>query len=122
MSLLTDAMEQCVIMDRTTRSDGYGGIMPSWSEGAVFGCAITFDTSIEAKRAEAEGVTSLYTITTDKAVSLPYGTIFRRISDGRLFRVTSDGTDKKTPVSAALNMRQVSAEQIRKLPDGDNNG
>ena len=35
----------------------------------------------------------------------------RRASDGKIFRVTSDGDDKRTPRSAALNMRNVSAEE-----------
>lgn len=122
MSLLSEAMEECVIIDKTTQPDGYGGIQTVWTEGAPFSCAIVFDSSIEAKRAEAEGVKSLYTVITDKSILLPYATIFRRVSDDRLFRVTSDGTDKKTPMSAGLDMRVVSAEQLKALPNGESNG
>ena len=111
MSLLTEAMENCILLDKTTAADGYGGYVTTWADGAEFQAAIVLDTSIEAKRAEKEGVTGLYTVTTSKALNLQYHDVFRRSSDGKIFRVTSDGDDKKTPPSAGLNMRQVSAEE-----------
>lgn len=111
MSLLSEAMEKCILMDRTTSDDGYGGYISTWTEGAEFEAAIVLDTSVEAKIAEAQGVTGLYTITTKKAMNLQYHDVFKRSSDGKIFRVKSDGDDKKTPNSATLNMRQVSAEE-----------
>lgn len=112
MSLLTDAMEQCMFLDkRTIEDDEYGGYVVDWVDGARFDAAITFDTSIEARVGEKQGVTSLYTVTTSKSVMLEYHDVFKRISDGKIFRVTSDGDDKYTPSSASLNMRQVTAEE-----------
>lgn len=111
MSLLSAAMEKCVYLNKQTQADGYGGYITTWVEGARFDAAITFDTSIEARRAEAEGVSSLYTVTTSRALTLEYHDVFRRISDGKVFRVTSDGDDKYTPASTALDMRQVTAEE-----------
>lgn len=111
MSLLSAAMEKCVYLNKQTQADGYGGYITTWVEGARFDAAITFDTSIEARRAEAEGVASLYTVTTSRALTLEYHDVFRRISDGKVFRVTSDGDDKITPASTALDMRQVTAEE-----------
>ena len=115
MSLLNDAMETCQMLDKTTISDGRGGIVSTWTLGAEFQAAVMFDTSMEARTAEAAGVTALYTVTTTKAVNLQYHDVFMRGSDQKIFRVTSDGDDKKTPESAGLNMRQVSAEAW-KLP------
>ena len=111
MSLLSEAMEDCVILDKTTTADGYGGRITTWTEGATFKCAIVFDTSMEARNAEKMGVTSLYTVTTKKNMTLEYHDVFRRVKDGKIFRVTSDGDDKFTPNSAHLNMRQVTAEE-----------
>ena len=111
MSLLSEAMEGCTILDKTTTDDGYGGIITTWVEGATFNAAITFDTSMEARKAEVDGVTSMYTVTTQKNVIFQYHDVFRRERDGKIFRVTSDGDDKFTPASAALNMRQVTAEE-----------
>ena len=47
MSLLSEAMEQCHMMDKTTAPDGYGGFTNVWAKGAEFNAAITFDSSIE---------------------------------------------------------------------------
>lgn len=112
MSLLSEAMEKCIMIDKTTASDGRGGFTTAWVDGAEFDAACVFDSSMQARVAEASGVKALYTITTAKNVNLQYHDVFRRVSDGKIFRVTSDGDDKKTPNSAALNMRQVSAEEF----------
>lgn len=120
MSLLSEAMEKCIMLDKTTTSDGRGGFVTEWSDGAEFDAAIVFDSSIQARAAEAAGVKALYTITTAKNVNLQYHDVLRRASDGKIFRVTSDGDDKKTPNSAALNMRQVTAEEF--VPAEYNNG
>lgn len=117
MSLLDEAMEKCIYLDKTTAPDGYGGTTISWQEGAEFYAAIVFDTSMEARVADKQGMTSLYTITTRKNLTLEYHDVFRRLRDGKIFRVTSDGDDKHTPASANLDMRQVTAEEWS-LPNG----
>lgn len=117
MSLLLEAMENCIMLDKRTTADTYGGYITSWVEGAAFPAAIVLNNSIEARVAEQQGVTALYTITTKKAMNLQYHDVFKRVSDGKIFRVTSDGDDDKTPNSAGLDMRQVSAEEWR-LTDG----
>lgn len=111
MSLLSEAMESCCFLDKTTQPDGYGGIERVWKEGAGFNAAFTLDSSIEAKIAAKQGVTGLYTIITEKNINLQFHDVLKRKSDGKIFRVTSDGDDKRTPKSAALNMRNVSAEE-----------
>lgn len=111
MSLLSDAMEKCVMLNKVVQSDGFGGYYTQWIEGAEFQAAITFDTSIEARVADAQGVSSVYTVTTDRGMVLDYHDVFKRLSDGKVFRATSDGDDKATPKSARLNMRQVTAEE-----------
>lgn len=116
MSLLSDAMEACVLLNRQTTLDDYGGFVNTWVDGAAFQAAITFDNSMQARIAEAQGVYSLYTVTTARNVVLQYHDIFRRAGDGKLFRVTSDGDDKYTPASTSLDMRQVTAEELTSLP------
>lgn len=113
MSLLDDALESCVMMDKTTMPDGYGGYISTYSEGAEFKAAIVFDTSMEARRAEEQGVRSLYTVTTTRSLTLEYHDVFKRLRDNKLFRVTSDGDDKFTPNSTPLDMRQVTAEEFK---------
>lgn len=120
MALLLEAMEPCTILDKTTESDGRGGVITKWKDGAPFEAAVVFNSSMEAKIAEAQGVKSLYKITTSKSVVLQYHDVFRRESDGKVFRVTSDGKDNKTPASASLNMRQVDAEEYVLTGEIDN--
>ena len=111
MSLIDEAMTPCIMVDCTTLPDGEGGIITTWVEGAAFNAAITFDSSIEAKAAAVQGVTSLYTVTVPKRVKLEYHDVFKRLSDGKIFRVTSDGDDKITPERASFQFAQVSAEE-----------
>ena len=111
MSLLTEAMESCTIYDKRQVDDGYGGFVPGYFPGVTFKAAIVVDNSIEAQSALSQGAVGIYTVTTTKAINLQYHDVFKRVSDGKIFRVTSDGDDKKTPISAGLNMRQVTAEE-----------
>lgn len=111
MSLLKEAYEEAIMIDKTTVPDGYGGYEVVWKDGAKIKAAFTLDSSMQARIAEKEGVTALYTITTNRDVNLQYHDVLRRSRDNKIFRVTSDGDDKLTPPSATLDMRQVSAEE-----------
>ena len=111
MSLLDEQYEDCTIIEKRMVSDGYGGYIPEYYDGITIKAAIVLDNSTQARIAEQEGVTALYTITTEKALNLQFHDVLRRESDKKIFRVKSDGDDKKTPRSAGLNMRQVSAEE-----------
>lgn len=117
MSLLTEQMEQCVIYNKTLVSDDYGGYTTTYAEGVSFNAAVVLDSSIEARVADAQGVKGVYTVTTGKEINLQYHDVFKRLSDGKIFRVTTDGDDNKTPKSASLNMRNVNAEEWS-LPNG----
>lgn len=116
MSLLQDAMEGCVFLSKSKENDGYGGYINTWTEGAEFPAAITFDSSMQARVGEKQGVTSRYTVTTSRDLVLQYNDYFKRLRDEKLFHVTSDGDDRYTPSTATLDMRQVEAEEITSLP------
>ena len=111
MRLYETMMEDCQMIDKTTVSDGMGGFIPTWVDGAPFTAAIIKDNSMEARRAEKEGVTELYTVTTQKGLTLEYHDVFKRLSDGQVFRVTSNQKDSETPKAASFEFGQVSAER-----------
>lgn len=111
MSLLQDAMTKCQFLNRRRVSDGEGGTVTEWTEGEMFYAAIVLDSSMQSRIAQVQGVTAVYTVTTGRNLTLEYHEVFKRLSDGKIFRVTSDGDDKATPPSTRLNMRQVSAEE-----------
>lgn len=117
MSLLDSAMENFTFLDKTTQSDGYGGVTTSWKDGATISAASVLNNSPEMQIAQSMGVTGNYTITTRKNVNLQYHDVLRRERDKKIFRITSDGDDLATPSTANLNMRNVTAEEWS-LPNG----
>ena len=106
MSLLTSAMEDVAMLEKKRVPDGEGGFTTDWAEGAI-----SFDSSMEARTAEKQGVTSLYTVTVPLNCKLEYHDTIKRLKDGKVFRVTSDGDDKITPPSASFQFAQVTAEE-----------
>lgn len=112
MSLLKDAYEPCVLLVKDRQPDGEGGFITDWTESVEFDCAITFDTSMESRIAEKQGVTSRYTVTTNKNAKLEYHDVIRRLRDGKIFRITSDSDDKQTPKMSSFQFLQVTAEEF----------
>jgi len=117
MSLLQESMEPCQLIEKKRVPDGEGGFIVSWTDGAEFNAAVVCDNSMQARTAEKQGVTSLYTVTCDPNAKLEYHDVFRRLSDGKIFRVTSDGDDVRTPPRATFQFSQVTAEEFT-LPTG----
>lgn len=111
MSLLHECMEPCQLIEKTRVPDGEGGFLASWTNGAEFSAAVVCDQSMQARAAEKQGVTSLYTVTCEPNAKLEYHDVFRRLSDGKIFRVTSDGDDVQTPKRATFQFSQVTAEE-----------
>ena len=111
MSLLREFMTECVFMNKAKVPDGEGGFTTEWTEGAQIDVAIVHNSTMQARIAEKEGVTSTYTLTTTKENSLEFHDVIKRLSDNAIFRVTSNSEDTTTPQSATLNMAQVQAER-----------
>lgn len=113
MTLFERMMTDCVQLEPVTEVDGEGGQSTTWNQGAAFRAAIVFNNSMEARRADKDGVKSLYTVTVPADVSFNYHDVFKRGSDGKVFRATSDGDDIVAPPMASFQFRQFSAEEWR---------
>lgn len=111
MNLFDEAKERCVMLHKITQDDAYGSDIVTWVEGAHFDAAVTFDTSVQARIGMSQGVKNMYSVYTSKTKVLHPFDVFRRESDGKTFKVTSDSIDKKTPNSAVLDMRVCTAEE-----------
>jgi hypothetical protein len=111
MSLIDIMMEECVMLDKRTVPDGLGGFVIEWQEGAPFMAAVIKDSTLAARVAEKQGVSEVYTVTIDKGLALQYHDVFRRLSDGLTFRVTSNVRDSETPSVATFQIGQVTAER-----------
>lgn len=108
--LYMDSMEDFVFVDRTHVPDGQGGTVTSWVDGSAFRAALVLDDASEVVAAQAAGAKSVYRVAVDPSVVLEYHDVFRRVSDGAVFRVTSNSDDKKTPERASFRMAVCTAE------------
>ena len=111
MSLLSDFARTCVLMEQTRVPDGEGGYTLDWTEGATFQNYQALDTSMEARRAEKQGVTSVYSALVDKDVPIEYGDYFKEKESGTVYRVTSHPNEKQAPKSASFTLKFFTAER-----------
>jgi len=111
VSLLSEAFEEFVVMDKATVPDSYGGTKKAWTEGITISGAMVYNGSTTAKIAESMGAIGGYTFTVRKNILLDFHDVLKRKKDGKYFRLVNDSDDMKTPESASLNMRQYSAEE-----------
>lgn len=115
MSLLDDFARPCVLMEKTRVPDGEGGYTVSWAEGVTFYNYQALDSSMEARRAEKEGVTSLYSALVDKTLPIEYNDYFKDTTTGLTYRVTSSPSEKESPKSATFALKYFTAER-KELP------
>lgn len=110
MSLIDEFMTDCTILNKIKVSDGEGGTYTKWEDGPKIKAAIVLDNSTLARIAEAQGVTSNYTVTTSRNVELEYPDVIRRDSDGETFQITSK-SEKKSPRISSMDIAQVTARR-----------
>lgn len=109
---IQDFYEPLIFIEKKSVSDGMGGFVVQWVDGAEFMGSITTDNSVEMRIAEQQGVKSIYTITTNKNTVLNYNDVIKRKRDNKTFRVTSNGEDVLSPSVSNLSISQVQAEQF----------
>lgn len=115
MSLLDDFARPCVLLEKKRTESDEGGWVTEWVDGIEFMNHQALDTSMEARRAEKEGVTSLYSALVDKSLPIEYNDYFRDLTTGETYRVTSNPEDKVAPKSASFAVKYFTAEK-RALP------
>ena len=109
MTLIDTFKVPCTLVEKTRVSDGEGGWVTQWADSVKFEAAIVLDSSINARIAESQGVTGVYTVTTDRKVIMEFHDVFRRDSDSQIFRVTK--VLDPTPGVATFQFNQVQAEE-----------
>ena len=111
MSLLTQMMEECRILNHVRTDDPEGGYKNEWTDGATFLAALAKDSSPEVRVAEQQGVAEQYTVVVDQSFSLDYHDVFKRVSDGSIFRVTSRTQDSTAHPASTVKIARVTAER-----------
>lgn len=111
MSLIDEKKELCVRLTISAAGDGMGGYDGGWTEGAEFLAAIVKGDTVATRTAEKQDIAERFTVTVDKGLVLDFHDVFRRKSDGAVFRVTSNIKDSETPPRATFQIGQVYAER-----------
>lgn len=119
MSLLDEAMDNYVIMNKIRVPDGYGGTITEWTEGAQIKGAIDMPDSQLAQIADKLTERANCNFITKKNITLVVNDVVKRVKDGMYLRILQDSKDRKTPASAELNARVARAEILTALPDGE---
>lgn len=115
-TIMKDYQVELVMLDRTTVTDGYGGIKTTWVEGAEFTAVMTQPQSGTAEIAQAITETKTYKIVTGTNLLLHKDDYFRRVSDGKDFVILKDNFDRLAPDDSTLQMRVTSAKEVE-LPN-----
>lgn len=113
MTLFERMMCDCVRLIPSTVDDDEGGRSTTWSEGDHIKAAIVRDTSQELRVADKDIAKAIYTVTTPSGTVLNYHDVIKRMSDGAVFRATSNSNPAPHP--ATFSFRQCSAEEWRPI-------
>ena len=111
LRLIEQMMEKCRIMNHVRTDDAYGSYTDEWSEGASFEAAIIKNSTTEAIVAEKQGITEIFTVVIQKGFVLDYHDVFKRLSDGQIFRVTSNAKDSEAPEASTVKIAKITAEK-----------
>lgn len=113
MNLLDNAFEPCVMMDKRTVSDGMGGFTSEWTEGAEFMAFVhkERDPTAQIVVAEKSVANEVLTVVVPITVVLEYHDVFKRISDGAVFRLTSNTKDGETLKTATIKIAKARCER-----------
>jgi len=111
MTLLDEMRDSCVMMDKRTVPDGMGGFTIVWTEGATFDATVIKDNSTEAVVGQQQGMNELFTVVVNKSIALDYHDVFRRLSDGQTFRLTSSTLDSAAPERSTVPIAKATCER-----------
>lgn len=111
--LFEDAKSQFCKIVVTETEDGEGGRTTTYTDGDTISVAAVKTADVEKNIAGHTEVFGKYTLTASRETSLAYLDLIKRVSDGKVFQIVSNGTDKQTPSTASIDIRQWEAVEVR---------
>lgn len=111
-TIMKDFQENLVMLDRRTVPDGYGGIKTQWVDGAEFTAVMTQPQSGSAEIADAITESKTYKVVTGTNIALNKDDYFRRVRDGKTFKILNGNADRLAPDDSELQMRVTTAEEV----------
>lgn len=118
LSLLKQIMEDCQLYDKTTVRSETGGYKYVWTPGVEFKAAIEQASTQEQMLAEQKGLSEAFTVVTERGLALDYHDVFKRKSDGAIFRVTSKS--QASHPASTIKISRVDAERLETMPSVSN--
>lgn len=111
MNLLESMYEPYVMMDKVSVDDDVGTFKYTWVEGATFNGYVKKVNAPEVTIAEQQGVNELFIVIVPKPVPLEYHDVFKRLSDGAVFRMTSLTLDDAAPAASTVQIAKGNCER-----------
>lgn len=110
-TILQDFVESIVLLDETTVSDGLGGFVTEWTDGATIDVAVIQPRDTKATIATAIVGQQSLTIITSTAIELKRDKYFRRKSNGKTYKFDRDNTERLAPDDSELQWRTTTAAE-----------
>lgn len=111
-------MEDCVLYNRSTVRDEYGGFKYDWKPGVTFKAAVEKSSTAEQMLAEQKNVSEAYTVVTERNMVLTYHDVFVRQSDNAIFRITSK--PQQAHPASTVKIAKLTAEMLEGMPSATN--
>lgn len=96
----------------TKEPDGEGGWNVIVAESREFAATLATNSKGEHEQGGAPASSATFTLTAKTGVCPAFGRKFKRVSDGAVFKVTSNANDAKTPEVATFAFEQVACERV----------
>ena len=111
MNLLDSMRHACVRLQKTATPDGLGGYRAGWTEGAAFDAVLIKKSAGLESEAQRKALRETFVVLTAPEVGLSHPDVFRRLSDGATFRVTTANGDAATPEEASIRAAKAICER-----------
>ena len=112
-TLIESMMTPCVKLEKTSTQDGVLGHLNTWRpiQDSGFMAAIIRKENMQAEAAERPALQEVYTVVVPTGTQLGFYDVFRRESDGAVFRVTGDVRDMEAPAMSTVQISKTTAER-----------
>ena len=110
-TLMDEYNVQCATKVKSYEDDPVGGYRKVYTDGVLFEAAWEFQSAPEITVAEQQGTKRTYRIYVHPTLDLDYHDVIERKDNGQIYRVTTPGTDRKTPGFSAIGKRLIEVEQ-----------
>lgn len=111
--MIYEVMTDCTLLVRTGESypDGMGGHTDIYSEGAKFKAFVRQDVIKQDVTGQQQVLSEHFTVIVHSNMRLKYHELFRRESDGQVFRLMSNTTDAAAPGFSSVGLAKASCER-----------